>query len=138
MLPTISFQISESYQQLIAARKGIDRAFPAVEQVRENYRLVRARAVQGDATSAEITDAQAALTRAEQDHMNSIHDYLSALAKLEYAMGISSQESAAINASTVRSTPPKSRDPAAAMGQVPRHKDHRESQRSAIRVRWQT
>ena len=87
---TISFQINESYQQLIAARKGIDRAIPAVEQARENYRLVRARAVQGDATSADMTDAQTALTRAEQDRMNSIYDHLSSPAKLEYAMGISS------------------------------------------------
>jgi outer membrane protein len=94
---TISFQINEAYRQLIAARKGIDRSLPAVEQARENYRLVRARAVQGDATSADITDSQTALTRAEQDHMNSIYDYLSALAKLEYAMGISAQESAATN-----------------------------------------
>jgi outer membrane protein len=101
---TISFQINESYQLLIAARKGIDRAIPAVEQARENYRLVRVRAALGDATSADITDAQAALTRAEQDRMDSIYDYLSALAKLEYAMGISDQESAATNAPTVRRT----------------------------------
>ncbi len=110
---TISYQINETYRQLIAARKGIDRALPAVEQARENYRLVRARAVQGDATSADITDADAALTRAEQDHMNSIYDYLSALAKLEYAMGISTQESATTNASAVPRTPPDLRDPPA-------------------------
>jgi outer membrane protein TolC len=89
---TISYQINETYHQLITARKGIDRALPAVEQARENHRLVRARAVQGDATSADITDAESALTRAEQNHMNSIYDYLSALAKLEYAMGISPQD----------------------------------------------
>ena len=110
---TISFQINEAYRQLVAARKGIGRAVPAVEQARENYRLVRARAAQGDATSAEITDAHAALTRAEQDHINSIYDYHSALAKLEYAMGIPSQESAAINVSAVRRTPLSSRDSAA-------------------------
>ena len=59
------------------------------------------RAVQGDATSADITDVQAALTKAEQDRMNSMYDYLSALAKLEYAMGISTEESAATNASRI-------------------------------------
>src|SRR6185295_10368547 len=41
---TISFQINEAYQQLVAAHKGIERAIPAVEQARENYRLVKARA----------------------------------------------------------------------------------------------
>jgi len=49
---------------------------------------VRARAKVGDATSAEITDAESTLTRAQQDHFNSIHDYLIALVRLEYAMGI--------------------------------------------------
>jgi hypothetical protein len=41
----------------------------------------------GDATSAEITDAESLLTQAQQEHLNSIHDYLIVLARLEYAMG---------------------------------------------------
>ena len=49
---------------------------------------MRARAKVGDATSAEITDAESALTRAKQDYLNSIHDYLIALVRLEYAMGV--------------------------------------------------
>jgi len=60
-----------------------------VEQARENYRLVKARATEGDATPSEITDAETALTRAEQNHLNSTYDYLSAIAKLEYVMGVS-------------------------------------------------
>ena len=87
---TISFQITEAYRQMITARSGINRALPAVDQARENHRLVKARAAQGDATAAELTDAETALTRAQQDHMNSIFDYLTALAELEYAMGLSS------------------------------------------------
>jgi len=84
---TIAFQVNESYRHMIAARRGIERARPAVEQAKENYRLVRARAASGDATPSEITDAETALTRAEQNHLNSTYDYLSAIAKLEYAMG---------------------------------------------------
>ena len=57
-------------------------------QAEENYRLVSARAKLGDATPSEITDAESTLTRAQQDHLNSIHDYLIALARLEYAMGV--------------------------------------------------
>jgi outer membrane protein TolC len=49
--------------------------------------LVKARAAQGDATSTEITDAETALTRADQDYQNSIYDYLTARAKLEFAIG---------------------------------------------------
>jgi outer membrane protein TolC len=85
---TIAFQVTEAYRNLITARRGIERSRPAVAQAEENYRLVRARAKQGDATSAEITDAESTLTRAQQDYLNSIHDYLIALVRLEYVMGV--------------------------------------------------
>ena len=84
---TIAFEVNQSYRQLITARKGIDLSRPAVEQTLETYRLVVARARQGDATPAELTDAQAAVTRAQQDYFNSIYDYLTVFAKLEYVMG---------------------------------------------------
>jgi outer membrane protein TolC len=84
---TIAFQVNQAYRQLVAARKGIERARPAVEQTRETYRLVVARAKQGDAIPAELTDAAASLTRAQQDYFNAAYDYLTALARLEYAMG---------------------------------------------------
>jgi outer membrane protein TolC len=84
---TIAFQVNQAYHQLMAARKGIERSRPAVEQTRETYRLVAARARRGDAIPAELTDAEAALTRAAQDYSNAIYDYLSALARLDYAMG---------------------------------------------------
>ena len=84
---TIAFQVNQAYRQLVAARKGIDRSRPAVEQTRETYRLVVARSRQGDATPAELTEAEAGLTRAEQDYANSVYDYLTALERLQYAMG---------------------------------------------------
>jgi outer membrane protein TolC len=84
---TIAYQVNQAYRQLVTARKGIERARPAVEQTRETYRLVTARAKQGDAIPAELTDAATALTRAEQDYFNAVYDYLTALANLEYAMG---------------------------------------------------
>jgi outer membrane protein TolC len=85
---TIAFQVTEAYRNLITARLAIDRSRPAVAQSEENYRLVQARAKVGDATSAEITDAESTLTRAQQAYLNSIHDYLIAMARLEYAMGV--------------------------------------------------
>jgi outer membrane protein TolC len=84
---TIAFQVNQAYHQMVAARKGIETSRPAVEQTRETYRLVLARARQGDAIPAEVTDAEAALTRAQQDYFNSVYDYLTALARLEYATG---------------------------------------------------
>jgi outer membrane protein TolC len=85
---TIAFEVTEAYRNLITARLGVERSRPAVAQAEENYRLVRARAKVGDATSAEITDAESTLTRAQQAYLNSIHDYLIALARLDYAMGV--------------------------------------------------
>ncbi|HEX4144735.1 MAG TPA: TolC family protein [Pirellulales bacterium] len=84
---TIAFQVNQTYRHLATARLGIDRARPAVEQATENYRLVRARAADGDATPSEITDAATALTRAQQNYLNSRYEYLSAIAKLNYATG---------------------------------------------------
>jgi outer membrane protein TolC len=84
---TIAFQVNQTYRQMVAARKGIDRSRPAVAQARETYRLVVARSRQGDATPAELTEAEAGLTRAEQDYANSVYDYLTAIDRLQYAMG---------------------------------------------------
>jgi outer membrane protein TolC len=85
---TIAFQVTEAYRNMITASRAIDFSRPAVTRAEENYRLVHARAKVGDATSAEITDAESTLTRAQQAYLNSIHDYLIALARLEYAMGV--------------------------------------------------
>ncbi|MBV8431124.1 MAG: TolC family protein [Solirubrobacterales bacterium] len=84
---TIAFQVNEAYRRLVTARLGIDDARPAVAQATENYRLVRARALEGNATPTEITDAQASLTRAQQNYQNALYSYLTAIARLEYAMG---------------------------------------------------
>jgi outer membrane protein len=84
---TISFETVEAYRHSITAFRAIDLAKPAVTQARENYRLVKARAAQGDATATELTDAETALTRAEQDYLNSTYDYLTARARLDYVIG---------------------------------------------------
>jgi outer membrane protein TolC len=87
---TIAFQVNDSYRQLVVARRGIDLSKPAVDQAQEAYRLLRARAAKGDATSAEVTEAETALTKAEQDYLNSTYDYLTALARLNFAIGLPS------------------------------------------------
>ncbi len=85
---TISFQVTEAYRQLITAHKGIDRARPTVEQATETHRLVLARYRLGDATSTDVIEAETSLTRAQQDYLNSIYDYHSALIRLQFAMGV--------------------------------------------------
>src|SRR5262249_23796391 len=84
---TIAFQVNEAYHHLVVARRGIEHSKPAVQQAREAYRLLRARAAYVDAIPAEVTEAETALTRAEQDAMNAYYDYLTAKAKLNFAIG---------------------------------------------------
>jgi outer membrane protein TolC len=86
---TIAFQVTEAYRNMVTARLAIERSRPAVAQAEETYRFVKARQERGAALPAEITDAESALTRAQQAYLNSIHDHLIALARLDYAMGVS-------------------------------------------------
>ena len=84
----IAFQVNEAYRAAVTAWVGIADARPAVDQARENYRLVQLRLREGAATPTEITDAQASLTRAEQNLLNSRYNYLIAMDRLHYAMGV--------------------------------------------------
>jgi len=84
----IAFQVNEAYRSAVTARVGIEDARPAVDQASENYRLVHLRLREGAATPTEIADAQASLTRAQQNYLNARYNYLIAMDRLEYAMGV--------------------------------------------------
>jgi outer membrane protein TolC len=84
----IAFQVNEAYRNAVTAWVGIEDARPAVAQATENYRLVQLRLREGAATPTEITDAQASLTRAQQNYYNARYGYLIAMSRLEYAMGV--------------------------------------------------
>jgi outer membrane protein TolC len=84
----IAFQVNEAYRNAVTAWIGIDDARPAVDQAQENYRLVQLRLREGAATPTEIADAQASLTRAQQNYLNARYNYLIAADRLEYAMGV--------------------------------------------------
>jgi outer membrane protein TolC len=83
----IAFQVNEAYRNTVTAWVGIDDARPAVDQASENYRLVQLRLREGAATPTEIADAQASLTRAQQNYLNARYGYLIAMDRLAYAMG---------------------------------------------------
>jgi outer membrane protein TolC len=84
----IAFQVNEAYREAVTAWVGIADARPAVDQARENYRLVQLRLREGAATPTEIADAQASLTRAEQNLLNTRYNYLIAMDRLQYGMGV--------------------------------------------------
>jgi outer membrane protein len=83
----IAFQVNEAYRNAVTSWVGIDDSRPAVDQATENYRLVQLRLREGAATPTEIVDAQASLTRAQQNYLNARYSYLIAMNHLDYAMG---------------------------------------------------
>ncbi len=87
IVDNINFQVNEAYRNAVTARVGIEDARPAVDQATENYRLVQLRLREGAATPTEIADAQASLTRAQQNYLNARYGYLIAMDRLAYAMG---------------------------------------------------
>ncbi len=89
----IAFQVNTAYRLLVSTRRAIERSKAPVEQTRETYKLVKARAAAGDATTTEVIDAETSMTRAEQEYQAALFDYLTSLAKLEYAMGCSPDSS---------------------------------------------
>jgi outer membrane protein len=84
----IAFQVNEAYRAAVTSWVGIEDARPAVAQARENYRLVQLRLREGAAIPSEIADAQASVTRSDQNYFNARYNYLIALDRLNYAMGI--------------------------------------------------
>ena len=84
----IAFQVNEAYRATVTSWVGIEDARPAVAQSRENYRLVQLRLREGAAIPSEIADAQASVTRSEQNYFNARYNYLIAVDRLNYAMGI--------------------------------------------------
>jgi outer membrane protein TolC len=83
----ISLQITLAHRGVISAQARAELARPAVEQSRETLRLVRQRYRNGTATPTDVIDAETARTRSEQRYVSARIEYLSALAKLAYAMG---------------------------------------------------
>jgi len=85
---TIAFEVNEAFRDIEASRKNIALARPAITQARENLRLVTRKYQNGDATPTDIVDAETSLTRAQEDYYNALYDYLTALARIDYAMGV--------------------------------------------------
>ena len=85
IVDNIAFQVNEAYRNAVTSWVGIEDARPAVDQASENYRLVQLRLREGAAIPSEIADAQASLTRSEQNFLNARYNYLIAMDRLQYA-----------------------------------------------------
>jgi outer membrane protein len=87
VLDGVSLEVNLAYRAIAAARQRIVLARVTIKCARENLRLVRVKYANGDATPTDMVDAEAAATRSALRLHAAVYGYLSALARLQYAMG---------------------------------------------------
>ena len=83
----IRLDVIANYLTLQANQKAILSQQHAVEQAQEALRMSQARYQSGQATNLDVLDANLALSQAETNQIQAVHDYLVSLAKLEKATG---------------------------------------------------
>ena len=87
MTDAIELEVRSAYLNLLEAKTLIDVQRETVEQAQESMRIANLRYENGMITSVELTDAQLALSQAEVNRLQSLHDYAVGLARLEKAIG---------------------------------------------------
>ena len=83
----ISREVEQSVNNVIEADERIQAAQVAVVSAQENFRLAQGRFDAGVGTILELTDAQLALTQAQNQEAQALADYRIALARLDRAVG---------------------------------------------------
>jgi len=83
----ISREVEQSVNNVIEADERIQAAQVAVASAQENFRLAQGRFDAGVGTILELTDAQLALTQAQNTEAQALADYRIALARLDRAVG---------------------------------------------------
>ncbi len=87
MIDSARFEIRQAFLQVKDAEEGVRVARAALEHARENFELNQERYRQQIATSTDVLDAQALLTRSETNYLSAITRHLIAKARLTYALG---------------------------------------------------
>ena len=87
MTDAIELEVRSAYLNLLEAKTLIDVQRETVEQAQESVRIANLRYENGMITSVELTDAQLALSQAEVNRLQSLHDYAVGLVRLEKAVG---------------------------------------------------
>ena len=85
--PNISREVEQSINNVIEADERIQAAQVAVASAQENFRLAQGRFDAGVGTILELTDAQLALTQAQNTEAQALADFRIALARLDRAIG---------------------------------------------------
>jgi HAE1 family hydrophobic/amphiphilic exporter-1 len=83
----IRLQVTEAYDRLRVAGSIVEAARLNVEQARRAVEMTQANYRHGAATTLDVLDAQAALTLAESNLAEGLHEHAGARATLRYVMG---------------------------------------------------
>ncbi|MBI4629324.1 MAG: TolC family protein, partial [Candidatus Rokubacteria bacterium] len=83
----ISREVEQTQLSLAETEERIQAAQAAVASAQENFRLAQGRFDAGVGTILELTDAQLALTQAQNTEAQALADYRIAIARLERALG---------------------------------------------------
>jgi outer membrane protein TolC len=83
----IELEVRTEYSQFIEAREVLDSQQKVQEEAEEALREASARADAGTGTQLDVLDAQTSLTQARTTEIQALHDYDTARARLERAIG---------------------------------------------------
>jgi len=84
---TIQLEVRTAYSNFIEAREVLESQRKVVEQAEEALRLASARSEAGTGTQLDVLSAQTALTEARTTQIQALHDYETARARLQRAIG---------------------------------------------------
>ncbi|MES2462366.1 MAG: TolC family protein [Armatimonadota bacterium] len=103
----VALEVRQSYLNLTTAARQIDAANAALEQAIAARQLAQVRYEGQVGLFLEVTDAQAALTRAENSQVDAVYNYLTARAQYENVLGIPAlQQTNTITVSNPPAVPP--------------------------------
>ena len=83
----IELQVRTAYSDFIEAKEVLDSQLKVQEEADEALREAKARAEAGTGTQLDVLDAETSLTQARTTNVQALHDYATARAKLERAIG---------------------------------------------------
>ena len=86
-LDDVNLDVRNAYLNLLQSRDRVAVANQALSEAVESYRLSRVRYTNGVSTLVEVSDAQNALTQAENNQVNALYDYNNSRASLDKAAG---------------------------------------------------
>ncbi len=84
---SVLLEVNQAYAEIESATARVEVMDASLKKARENLEIAQGRYEAGVGAYIEVTDAQLASINAETDHVQALHDYQLAVARLKRAMG---------------------------------------------------